>query len=178
MRCETSRINWWREPGCGSFHSMGFCSCKGLSTWISWTDTMKCFVIFFFCICLLCVIFVLPWGKAWSPVLEAKTFPKSSVTPSLGRHIAAGIHQAEMRKDSWSGEMLELLMVLMELPVMFPRAWLSQENSGISGNKESLLFFWDIPTVSPLCLCLVEFQTDFHNHNSHPALCTNTLSLF
>lgn len=81
---------------------------------------MKYFVISFICICLLHVIFVLPWDKASNSVLEGIAFPKGSVTPSLGRYIAAGIYEAEMRKGGEEMLLLDFLMVLLGSPSDVP----------------------------------------------------------
>lgn len=77
-------------------------------------------MISFICICLLRVIFVLPWDKASSPVLEGIAFPKGSVTPSLGRDIAAGIYEAEMRRGGEEMLLLDFVMVLLGSPSDIP----------------------------------------------------------
>lgn len=54
---------------------------------------MKYFVIFSFHIYLLHVIFILPWDRASSPVLEGEASPKCSVTQDLGRYNTPIISQ-------------------------------------------------------------------------------------
>ena len=74
---------------------------------------MKYFAISFIHICLLRVVFILPWDKASSPVLEGEACPKGSVTQGLGRYITPVISQAEVRRGSWSEEEMLLLDLLM-----------------------------------------------------------------
>jgi len=49
------------------------------------------------------LFFILPWGKASSPVLEGEAFHKGSVTPGLGRYNIPVMRQAELRRSFWSG---------------------------------------------------------------------------
>lgn len=79
---------------------------------------MKYFVICFIDMCFLCVIFILLWDKASSPVLEREAFPKgleafpkgSEAFPEgLGRYITPVTSQAEVRRGSWSQEEMLLL---------------------------------------------------------------------
>lgn len=74
---------------------------------------MKYFVIFSFHIYLLLVIFILPWDRASSPVLEGEASPKRSVTQGLGIYNTPIISQAEVRKGSCSGKEVLLLDLLM-----------------------------------------------------------------
>lgn len=87
-----------------------------------------------------------------TPERLQRPFPahSSSLTPDLGRYIPPETSQAEKRRDNWCKEEMLLWDLLMrELPVMLLRAWVSQENSGISGNQEPPITCWDLHTISP-----------------------------
>lgn len=74
---------------------------------------MKYIVISFIHICLLHVVFILPWDKTSRPLLEGEAFPKGSVAQGLGRYITPVISQAEVRRGGRFEEVMLLLDLLM-----------------------------------------------------------------